>query len=254
MLISRVLPIMSIYRLPHGQYAYSGHVINMPQDITTFVNSLPRTPSSLDVLIVQREGAAASHKDFNVRRSVVLSALQWLVANNIFYREVTIDNLALAHLPIDGNLTPTLSTVNISSGEDVDTNPSQDVDNSDYLANSFIPLPLQGVTEQEAIQRSVDGSGPVRWPSTSGNAINEFTTEGYMSCAFPSLFPTGAADFISPRQRSVTIGGYFRHLMLYHDQRFAKHPRFRYAYFNGLSSKFYNVLILIFITFIGTLP
>ena len=26
MLISRVLPIMSVYRLPHGQYGYSGHV------------------------------------------------------------------------------------------------------------------------------------------------------------------------------------------------------------------------------------
>ena len=36
-------------------------------------------------------------------------------------------------------------------------------------------------------------SGPVNWPSTSGNPINEFTTEGYMSCAFPTLFPTGAA-------------------------------------------------------------
>ena len=25
MLISRILPIMSLYRLPHGQYSYSGH-------------------------------------------------------------------------------------------------------------------------------------------------------------------------------------------------------------------------------------
>ena len=30
MLISAVMPIMCIYRLPHGQYDYSGHVINQP--------------------------------------------------------------------------------------------------------------------------------------------------------------------------------------------------------------------------------
>ena len=48
MLISSVIPIMSIYRLPHGQYGYKGHVINLPQDITTFATSLPRLPKELD--------------------------------------------------------------------------------------------------------------------------------------------------------------------------------------------------------------
>ena len=129
MLISRVLPIMSIYRLPHGQYAYGGHVINLPQDINTFVNSLPRSPSSLDVLIVRREGAAESHKDFKVRRSVILTALQWLVENNIYYRDVTIDETTLSQLPIDGDLTSTLSTVSISSTDAS----SDDSDNSTHL-------------------------------------------------------------------------------------------------------------------------
>ena len=45
-----------------------------------------------------------------------------------------------------------------------------------------------------------------------------------MSCAFPTLFPTGAADFVAPRPRTVTIGNYFKHLMQYRDGRFAKHP------------------------------
>ena len=31
MLISAVMPIMSVYRLPQGQYEYSGHVVNLPQ-------------------------------------------------------------------------------------------------------------------------------------------------------------------------------------------------------------------------------
>ena len=78
MLISAVMPIMSIYRLPHGQYSYSGHVINLPQDVTSFASSLPRVPSELDIVVVRKEGANQSHRDFHdfrVRRAVVHSGL-----------------------------------------------------------------------------------------------------------------------------------------------------------------------------------
>ena len=74
-LISGVLPIMSLYCLPHGQYAYSGHVINLPQDVGYFANILPRLPSHLNVIVVRKEGAAESHHDFCMRRSVVLCPL-----------------------------------------------------------------------------------------------------------------------------------------------------------------------------------
>lgn len=66
------------------------------------------------------------------------------------------------------------------------------------------------------------------WPSIGGMPVNEFTTQGYFSCAFPTLFPSGADDFLGQRQISVTIGNYFRHLMMYNDSQFAKHPRFRF--------------------------
>ena len=44
MLISAVMPMMSLYRLPLRQYGYSGHVVNLPQDVAMFVTSLPRLP------------------------------------------------------------------------------------------------------------------------------------------------------------------------------------------------------------------
>ena len=62
--------------------------------------------------------------------------------------------------------------------------------------------------------------------------INEFTTEGYFSCAFHTLFPTGAPDLLGQRQNQVTIGNYFKHLLMYDDSRFAKHPRFRFFALN----------------------
>ena len=80
MLISPVMPIMSL-----GQYGYSGHVINLPQDVASFVCSLPRMPSQLDVVVVRKEGVAGSHKDFKVRQSHVLQALQWLMENNRYF-------------------------------------------------------------------------------------------------------------------------------------------------------------------------
>ena len=68
MLILRVLPIMSVYYLPHGQCGYSGHILNLPQDVTSFIDSLPKCPATLDVVIVRRKGTAASHRDFRVRQ------------------------------------------------------------------------------------------------------------------------------------------------------------------------------------------
>ena len=49
-----VMPIMSVYRLPQGQYGYSGHVVNLSQDVASFVQSLPRLPSELDVINPRR--------------------------------------------------------------------------------------------------------------------------------------------------------------------------------------------------------
>ena len=55
MLVSAVIPIMSIYRLPLGQYSYTGHVINLPQDVISLAHSLSRLPSELDVLALIKE-------------------------------------------------------------------------------------------------------------------------------------------------------------------------------------------------------
>ena len=55
MLVSAVMPILSIYGLPLGQYGYTGHIINLPQDVVTIAHSLPRLPSEVDVLIVWKD-------------------------------------------------------------------------------------------------------------------------------------------------------------------------------------------------------
>ena len=106
-----------------------------------------------------------------------------------------------------------------------------------HLTRSFVPNATRSMTEQETIRHSLHQrqsqhplSTPslLMWPTIGGTQINEFTTQGYFTCAFPTHFPTGAADFLGLRQNQVTIGNYFKHLMMYDDGRFAKHPRFRF--------------------------
>ena len=78
------MPIMSIYRLPLGQYGYKGHVVNLPQDVVSFAQSLPRLPENLDMLVVRKDNEQ-SHRDFHVRRSVVQQAVSYLLENNKYY-------------------------------------------------------------------------------------------------------------------------------------------------------------------------
>ena len=98
MLVSGIMPLMSIYRLPLGQYGYTGHVINFSQDAISFAHSLPRLPSELDVLVI-REEKEQSHHDFRVRRAVV--ALDWLLQNNKYHQanEVHLNQDVLQQLP-----------------------------------------------------------------------------------------------------------------------------------------------------------
>ena len=94
------------------------------------------------------------------------------------------------------------------------------------------------MTEIEAVKKSIQerqksaDHTTVPWPHRADTPVNEFNMEGYMLCAFPTLFPTGAGDFLAPRERVVTVGNYFNHLVRYDDGRFARHLRFRYFALN----------------------
>ena len=58
---------------PHGQYGYRGHVINLPQDLTTFATSLPRLPKELDILIVRKGDSDCTRRDFREKVSCARS-------------------------------------------------------------------------------------------------------------------------------------------------------------------------------------
>ena len=89
---------------------YSGHCINLPQNVKELATSLPRYPKELSVIIVKVKGRDNTFKDVSVRREKVHNALLWLIHNNPHYSDIEINEYALNTLPENG-VPPDLMTV-----------------------------------------------------------------------------------------------------------------------------------------------
>ena len=64
MLIARALHgIMRVYIKPGGQRGYSGHCINLPQDVKQLASTLPRYAKDIPVIVVKVKGRNDSSKD-----------------------------------------------------------------------------------------------------------------------------------------------------------------------------------------------
>jgi hypothetical protein len=102
MLISPILPMMTMYKLPKGgQHLYRGHTICFPQDLDSFVPKLPRGRADPNIIVVRREGHTKEDvKDVRVRKTKILTALNWLKKHNPYFCNITIDNNC--ELPEDG--------------------------------------------------------------------------------------------------------------------------------------------------------
>ena len=239
MLIARVFPVMSVYKLRGGQYGYRGNVINFPQNVEEFATRLPRYPSSLNVLLVRRHSAndLGTFKDFKVRRMKVTHALYWLKKNNRYYRDIDIDNEMLQSLPDDGYIGDRLQHVQMNIEDMEEDEESQDDDNDIKITRTFVPMAPLAPSEDSAIKstlkRMQNKENLMDWPQITDSPINEFQTVGYIACAFPTLYPTGSADLHAERIRKVNPAEYFKHLLLYKDGRFGRHSRWRYFALNS---------------------
>ena len=66
---------------------------------------LPRLPEDTDVIIIRKDAVDMSgHVDFMVRREKVKAALEYMIANDSDYADLTINEEALQQLPEHGSL------------------------------------------------------------------------------------------------------------------------------------------------------
>lgn len=133
-----------------------------------------------------------------------------------------LDEHVLQQLPENGDITE-LKSLQLEelTSEDL-SQPSQEDLCRAHVPSSFVPNAVQQQTEQETVLQSIQeqqstSTSTLMWPIIGGAPIHEFTTEGYFSMAFPTLFPMGAADFLGQGCNQVTIGNYFIHMLMYED-------------------------------------
>lgn len=157
-------------------------------------------------------------------------ALSWLQANNPFYADVEFSEENYSTLPENSNVFERVSyVIDDSSPPNQSNNPTPDMEEECQRPISETCVPMMGIPSQRD-----KASAVLNWPSISKDCINEFNKIGYIAMAFPCLFPTGKADLRSPREKKISPVCYFQHLMKYKDERFAKHPRFRYFALNSV--------------------
>ena len=98
-----------------------------------------------------------------MRKSVILSALQYLISNNVYFSNITINDHHLSLLPEDGNIT-IAQEVMLDCDDDTVTDSSDSFDND--ILRTCVPRVCQTATEQENINRYLDKHTPpvVMWP------------------------------------------------------------------------------------------
>ena len=254
MLIARALPIMHIYVKPGGQRGYSGHIVNLPQDVRELASLLPRYPKDISIIIIRAKGKGGSFKNLSVRRQVVSNALNWLIQNNPHYADVHVNLCALNSLPENDVPQEILSIEtdecsimdNLKCSPDRGPRESEDDIVYDCYTDSSSLLPTNSNQQQEVdfIHRQVL-QGQADWPTLENNPLNEYVTPFLATMAFPTLFPDGKGDPTNPAIiRNVTLSDKIKHLIKFAEQknngwmyRFANHPRFSYWALNMIHRK-----------------
>lgn len=235
MVIARAHVQMLVKRVRGHQYQYTGHCVTFMQNIVRTVDVLPNLPSELDIVLLQPPTSRADdpryrrqfRADFRVRRQHVLTWLSFLKANHPDYRHITISTDRVTALPIDGDVSSSVAcitddTLNLDGPVELPDVP---------LTTQSVVLSLdQDTTEANLILEEITGQRPpvtgLPAPSIRCTPIDEASgRERILSLAFPTLYPTGQADLNTPRLRNVPLKEYARHLLCWHDQRFARHAR-----------------------------
>ena len=163
-----------MYIKPGGQRGYSGHCINLPQNVTELATSLPRYPKDLVVIIIKVKGRDNTFKDVTVRKQKVHDALVWLINNNPQYSKVLVDEDALNILPefgVPSELLTVETDDDIVLDNDCSTdvgpptaNPSEDIMyNNSTEMSSFLPAGEQQQQEIEAVRNQLPENKPMQW-------------------------------------------------------------------------------------------
>jgi hypothetical protein len=116
MLLSPVISIMSVFRLPTGGHVSRGYVANFKPDVAGFIREIPLTAEQLPCLVIRRRGVDNTCAEFKVCRKRVDAVGRFLIQNHPGFasHRITFSQTNCDLLPEDGLLLniPTMDSDN----------------------------------------------------------------------------------------------------------------------------------------------
>jgi hypothetical protein len=248
LLISPVHSTFACYRLPNGQHAFRGQVINLEQKNIAWLQSVPMRVQDLPhVLFVRKSNPniTDAFRDFEVDRNKLLRVLTYLKDSDpTNFGQLRIDYEVLQQLPAGGSVlhlvpqvveddtprteesdTPTdvdfIETTDIENGPDqcgATGSPNEDAEDRGPLQD-YVAQPLErNVNVEDSLRQELFGGtreNPAAWPEL-GEPVSDYSTPNIQAGAFPTLFPHGVGDATNrDRPKSVTLTDATKHLLWY---------------------------------------
>ena len=131
--------------------------------------------------------------------------------------------------------------------DDISPVDAKDATPQDSGAQSIDPMAEERAALTAALERAREGLRrpqaetigdglPLARPDVAQDEpFNEFTSDSYLTCGFPTLFQTGKAQFRQTRRRDVRPDEHFVHLLRHKTGKFQRNRRFRYVALNSIS-------------------
>jgi hypothetical protein len=243
---------------PHHQFS-SRHY-------TEIATRLPRLPDATDFVVIRKEDVDLNrHVDFMVRREKVKAALEYKITHDPNYADLIIDHDVLRQLPENGSVADRIPSCcdRVQNRAALPVGPGATADhgereNEDELVVGGV-MDLTNLEQPELEQVRHCAAQAIAGPRYERTVVSFHNTHichkvdalkinapnvdpaplseskpGYMTMAFPKLFPDGAGDSYQARLRKVDVGEYFKHLLRFRGGRFAQHRRFPWFAFNTL--------------------
>ena len=177
----------------------------------------------------------------------MITWLQYLKDHHPDYHYITISTDRIDTLPVDGDVSSSFTAIDHEDppvqyqpalGEPIPQEPVS-AELPPPNSQSMVPNLNITTTEVDLILNEISGRNPLPpglpAPSIRQTLIDEVSgKDRIFAMAFPTLYPTGKADFNASRLRKVGLNDYARHLMCFSDGRFGRHPRWRFLVFNML--------------------
>ena len=218
------------------------------QNTVKTVDVLPNLPAELDIVVLRPSDRVVKddpryqrqfRSDFRVRKGRVMTWRGFLKAHHPDYRHVMISSDRIDALPADEDVSSSFAAIVNDQIEEVQDQPPTSAELPPPNSYSMVPNLNITTTEVDLILEEIAGQKrplpSLPAPSIRSTPIDEASgKDRIFAMAFPTLYPTGQADFNTPRLRKVDLYDYAQHLMRFHDGRFGRHPRWRFFVFNIL--------------------